>query len=51
MMSPLPMRKMNASNATGEKSGIRRLAPTPIVTGTCWKKTYSCIAIAALNSC
>ncbi|DBB16492.1 hypothetical protein WJX82_009453 [Trebouxia sp. C0006] len=33
MLSPLPMRKMNASMAVGEKSGMKRIAPTPIVAG------------------
>jgi len=51
MLSPLPMRKMNASTATGEKSGMKRIAPTPVVAGICWKQTQSYIAIAALNPC
>ncbi len=38
MLSPLPMRKINASMAVGEKSGMKRIAPTPIVAGTCCKK-------------
>lgn len=32
MMSPLPMRQLNTA-AVNEKSGTKRVAPTPVVTG------------------